>query len=46
MVKRKMGVDCNTDPQPSSNRLVHLGTDAPCPATSLHCPGAFTQDPG
>jgi len=34
------------DPQPGSNGLAHLGTDAPRPAPSLHHPGAFVEDPG
>ena len=38
--------DTAADPQPSGNGLAHLGTNAPCPAPSLHCTGAFTKDPG
>jgi len=39
-------IGSNPDPQPGSNRLAHLGTDAPCLAPSLHCPGALAEDPG
>jgi len=40
----KIGFDL--DPQPSSDRLAHLGTDHPRLAHIPECPGAFTEDPG
>ena len=34
------------DPQPSSDRLAHSGTNNPCLAHIPDHPGAFTEDPG